>query len=271
MYDGRTKTRGEQAASAACHGAIGESAVQAAIRWDASGMLSIAGRPIEALVFDLGGTLDADGLSWGERFMRMLAREFPGTSEVALRRAACAGDRAVLSHPRAAVLGLRAMVHICVRAQLEALGVQDDRRAERMTDEFTAATSRVLESRRPLLERLASRLPLAVVSNGCGNTGRLLGEAGLADLFAAVVDSAECGVRKPDPAILAPALTALGKTAKAVAVVGDRLDRDVSCAAAAGAVSVWVCGRGRHRPSAAGIVPDAAIVRVEELDPEDAS
>src|SRR5256712_11393667 len=63
---------------------------------------------------------------------------------------------------------------------------------------------------RALLERLAKRLPLAVVTGRPREEARwFLERAGIADLFRAVV-SMEDTARKPDPAPVHPALTPLG-------------------------------------------------------------
>jgi HAD superfamily hydrolase (TIGR01509 family) len=177
-----------------------------AVSWTAEGLQlhSPSGErsgPVRALAFDLGGTLDADGLGWAER--------------------------------------------------------------------FAEETDETLRGRRVLLERLAARVPLAVVSNGCGNSARLVTDAGLADLFAVVVDSSEAGYWKPDPRILEPVRRALDVPADAVAVVGDRVDRDGDAARSAGMQTVWVTGS----PAPASDDPrlarvEAAVSSVTALDPE---
>jgi putative hydrolase of the HAD superfamily len=245
------------------------------VRWADARLFLVSGSgsevgPIEGLIFDLGGTLDADGAPWGERF-RMLLEDAglpkgePGPLEAALE----AGEQAVLGHPRAAELGLAEMVQLHVSAQLECLGAAEVELATRLLDRFVTETAETLSGRRGLLERLASRLPLAVVSNGCGNTRRLLAEAGLEPFFRAIVDSSQLGFWKPDPRIFEPALTRLGLPRERVAVVGDRADRDLEAALAAGLRAVWVCGD--HPPS----VDDerlrgvhAVLRSVDELDPK---
>lgn len=235
-------------------------------------LLGGTGPRVAGVLFDLGGTLDADGLGWGERFQTLLHAELPEAPASALAAATAAGERRVLDHPRAATLGLEEMVALHVTAQLERLGAADPARASRLTKRFFEETSATLGARRTLLARLARRVRLGVVSNGCGNTARLLGECGLAECFTSVVDSSEIGVWKPDPGIFAPALAALDLAANEVAMVGDRLDRDVEAAAAAGLRSVWVSG-GRPldpmHPIASQV--DLVIASVDALDPGDES
>ncbi len=230
---------------------------------DASGALDVG-----AVLFDLGGTLDADGLGWGERFAALLRAELPQAAPEQIVEALAAGEQSVLSHPRAASLGLEEMVSLHVAAQLAALGAADSPRAARMVEAFREQTGGALRRRRSLLERLARRVPLGVVSNGCGNTEVLLRECGLADLFVGIVDSSCVGAWKPDPAIFAPALARLGLPASHVAMVGDRLDRDVEGAAAAGIAAVWVSG-GRPLDPAHPQAPAVRLVipSVDALDP----
>jgi HAD superfamily hydrolase (TIGR01509 family) len=227
--------------------------------------------PIDALIFDLGGTLDADGAPWAERFRALLAdADLPRLEPGAVKSALEAGEQSVLQHPRAAQLGLAEMAHLHVSAQLESLGAAETELLARLRDRFVAETAGTLAGRNGLLERLADRLPLAVVSNGCGNTERLLAEAGLESFFRAIVDSSQVGFWKPDPRIFEPALTRLEVPRERVAVVGDRADRDLEAALAGGLRAVWVVGdrplgvdderlRGVH----------AVLHSVNELDPKE--
>ncbi|MGX6448426.1 HAD-IA family hydrolase, partial [Patulibacter sp. S7RM1-6] len=75
-------------------------------------------------------------------------------------------------------------------------------------------------------------LPMACVSNWDRGLAGHLDRLGLAGYFRAVVTSGGVGVGKPDPAIFAPALDALGLPAAAVAHLGDEaVDRDGAAAA----------------------------------------
>jgi len=244
-------------------------------RWSDGGLLLVSPSgsevgPLQGLIFDLGGTLDADGTPWAERFRSSLAEAgLAGPGAEALKSALEAGERAVLGHPRAAELDLEEMVQIHVSAQLESLGAAGTRWMTRLRDRFVSETAGTLAARRGLLERLAGRLPLAVVSNGCGNTERLLAQAGLEPFFRAIVDSSQVGFWKPDPRIFEPALRRLEAPRDRVAVVGDRTDRDVEAALAGGLRAVWVAGAGSLAADAEpppGV--DAVVRSVDELDPK---
>jgi FMN phosphatase YigB (HAD superfamily) len=87
------------------------------------------------------------------------------------------------------------------------------------------------------LRRLSRLVPLVLLSDGdpAGQRAKLAA-TGLSGLFRAVVLSDELGRdhRKPDPLPFALAVEALGVPAEAVVVIGDRPDKDVAGALAAG-------------------------------------
>jgi FMN phosphatase YigB (HAD superfamily) len=87
----------------------------------------------------------------------------------------------------------------------------------------------------------AAGVPIGVVSNASGQIEATLRRAGVCQVgpgagapVVVVVDSHVVGVAKPDPAIFAPALDALGLPPARVAYVGDSVINDVVGARAAG-------------------------------------
>jgi putative hydrolase of the HAD superfamily len=93
-----------------------------------------------------------------------------------------------------------------------------------------------------LLAELRSRgVRLALVTNGTSDLQRRkLAVAGLDEYFDAVVASCDIGIGKPDPAIFAAALDALGVGASEAVMVGNDRERDIEGAAAAGIRAHWV-------------------------------
>ena len=107
---------------------------------------------------------------------------------------------------------------------------------------------------RPLLERLARRHRLAVVSNFDYSPTALaiLETGGVRELFAAIVVSDEVGWRKPRPDIFREALRRTGVDPRRTLFVGDRADIDVVGAQAMGMDVAWINpghrgAPGRHR------------------------
>jgi putative hydrolase of the HAD superfamily len=75
---------------------------------------------------------------------------------------------------------------------------------------------------------------LVAVSNWDCSLPKVLERCGLGDLLDGAVSSAVAGVRKPDPAIFAPALELAGCAPEEALHVGDTPEEDVSGARAAG-------------------------------------
>lgn len=93
----------------------------------------------------------------------------------------------------------------------------------------------------------ASGFGVAVVSNSDGTVEAKLRDTGTCQVgmgtgveVAVVVDSGAFGVSKPDPAIFAPALAALGADPASTWYVGDSVRYDVAGAVAAGMTPVHV-------------------------------
>ena len=87
-----------------------------------------------------------------------------------------------------------------------------------------------------VLGELQGRYKLALISNfdHPPHVHRLLDELALRPFFDAVVVSGDVGVKKPDPAIFAPALEQTGLTTDEALFVGDSPEDDVAGAKAAG-------------------------------------
>jgi FMN phosphatase YigB (HAD superfamily) len=119
-----------------------------------------------------------------------------------------------------------------------------------------------------LLERLARRFRLAVVSNFDWTPTALgiLESAGVARLFDAIVVSDQVGWRKPKRDIFEIALERVGVAAPEALFVGDRPDIDVVGAQDVGIAAVWINRNGEPLPP--GMAPPAFDIRdLAELGP----
>ncbi|MBI1733844.1 MAG: HAD family hydrolase [Candidatus Rokubacteria bacterium] len=113
----------------------------------------------------------------------------------------------------------------------------------------------------PLLERLARRFPLAVVSNFDYTPTALgiLDDAGVTHLFRTIVVSDEVGWRKPRREIFDVALNAIGVAPSDALFVGDRADIDVAGAQAVGMPVAWINRTAEPLPP--GIAPPDFEIR----------
>jgi putative hydrolase of the HAD superfamily len=102
-----------------------------------------------------------------------------------------------------------------------------------------------------MLERLAQRYRLGVVTNGSSETQRAkLARLGFEPLFDKIIVSEEVGCRKPDSAIFRLAIAGWDVPASSVLVVGDDPVADVEGARAAGMQALRV----RHHDGIASLL-----------------
>src|SRR5207247_958212 len=138
--------------------------------------------------------------------------------------------------------------------------------ARRLARRLTAQALEVVARERPVLERLAGRYRLGVVSNFTGNLRPCLEELGLARLFAVLSDSALVGWSKPDPRIFGHALAALQVAPQRAWMVGDNFEADIRGAAGVGLRTCWLAPSERTAPPGGERVVTARIGRLPEVE-----
>lgn len=213
--------------------------------------------PIETLLFDFGGTLDADGVAWKERFYAFYRAEGLDMAPDAFESSFFAADDSLIGH-LAPATDLSGTVHALVanlETQLARCGTDADKigsanrrgngdRGMRVASRFLSEASANFARNRPVLEALGKCYRLGVVSNFYGNLEAVCNGASLGSLFAVLVDSHCVGVEKPDPAIFHAALKALRATPETTVFVGDSLRRDREGARRAGLRFIWMVPPG---------------------------
>ena len=192
-----------------------------------------------AVLFDFGGTLDADGVAWKERFFRLYLDEGVDVARERFDPVFYAADDALVG-TIPATLPLEATVERLASAVTEALRPGDRDLAGRVAGRFLESAREQLERNRPMLERLADRYALGIVSNFYGNLATVCDNLRLRPVFRVVVDSTQVGFTKPDPRIFRTAVEALGVPLGASVFVGDSFARDMAGARAVGMPHVWL-------------------------------
>ena len=110
-----------------------------------------------------------------------------------------------------------------------------------------------------LARELVSRgVAVAVLSNSEGRLAELLAEIGLADAFAAVIDSGRIGIEKPDRRIFDHALEVLGASRPGIHI-GDSWPADIAGALGAGWRAIWFGGCASAGRAKASDDPRVAI------------
>lgn len=120
-----------------------------------------------------------------------------------------------------------------------------------------------------VLRALAGRYELACITNHFSWVRERAARAGFGDLVRVWAISSEVGAEKPDAAIFESALREAGTSSDRVAMVGDRLDRDIEPAKGLGMRTVWVLrNEAPDDPTREQLaVPDAAVRTLEEVPP----
>ena len=234
--------------------------------------------PIETLLFDFGGTLDADGVAWKERFHALYRAEGLGLSADAFAPTFYAADDPLvgLLSPATGLSGTVNALATNLEAELkrhsagtdEAGTVNEDpngNRGQRVASHFLSDASAAFARNRPILEALKKRYQLGIVSNFYGNLEAVCHSVGLAPLFAVMVDSHRIGAEKPDPAIFRAALETLHAMPETTVFVGDSLRRDREGARRMGMRFIWIAPQDVQAAAAQASAEPPVHATVTEL------
>ncbi|OAV74905.1 dUMP phosphatase [Bacteroidales bacterium Barb7] len=227
---------------------------------------------VKGILFDYGGTIDSNGLHWAEVIWEAYTACSVPVSRQAFREAYVHGERTLGKNPLVQPCHTFAdMLRIKCRLQIDWLkeasllsADTSDELPDRLADYCYAYAGRCIDAARPVLEELAGRYPLVLVSNFYGNIETVLKDFRLEHFFAAVIESAVVGIRKPDPAIFALGVKALGLKPEAVIVIGDSYDKDIVPSRQTGCQTVWLKNTG-WLPCKGDETADAVITDFLEL------
>lgn len=209
---------------------------------------------LKYVIFDYGGTLDTGGVHWADMIFRAYKEHGLDVAAEDFRKAYIAverhlgGSRVVLpSHTFHETLSLKIRLqqrwlyeHGCVEQGIAELETQHKAVVGEL---YQQAKRNTCLARSVMMALRTAGLRMALVSNFYGNIRTVLREMGLDDLFEHVIESAEVGIRKPDPRIFALAADRLAvpnADRSRVAVVGDSLEKDIVPAGSLGFRTVWI-------------------------------
>lgn len=237
---------------------------------------SSPGSRIDTVLFDFGGTLDADGIAWKDRMYGYYRAEGLNlTADAFAPIFYAADDQLVGTLPRDADL-TRTLFHLTDKIEVEIArctetksdGRPDGERGLRIATRFLVDSFDVLSRNRTFLATLRRRCRLGIVSNFYGNLEAVCEEVGIASLCDVMVDSDRVGKVKPDPAIFHHALAALDANPKTTLFVGDSLSRDRVGADGVGMPFMWVASASVLTGNmSSGTIPrgGGVVTRVSDL------
>ena len=232
-------------------------------------------KPLTAVIFDYGGTLDTDARHWAHVLWEGYQHVGVPVSEAQFREAYVFGERALAKAP---IVLPEDNFHTVLMKKLEQetaelvrMGAWQTAEKDRqhcvraIADYCYDYVLRNLEQSRTVLDALHGKYNLVLVSNFYGNIEAILRDFRLDHYFSAIVESAVVGVCKPDPAIYRLGVEATGTSADEVLVVGDSYDKDMVPAKALGCQAVWLRGEGWKPEVVDESLPDAIISSIGEL------
>jgi putative hydrolase of the HAD superfamily len=220
---------------------------------------------INAILFDMGGTLDGDGVHWLDRFVALYNNFGAELPHAAIRDAFDEAERRAALDDEIASSDLAQMIALHVKWQLAHLGLMDPKLERHLIDGFVGPVREATAANVQLLASLVARgLKLGVVSNGCGNVEKLCADFGYKPYLSVIVDSRRVGLFKPDPAIFIHAAERLGGDPGAMMMVGDSFERDVRPAKMAGMKTAWLQGTEPQECPDPGLV-DVHLGKLAEL------
>jgi putative hydrolase of the HAD superfamily len=147
---------------------------------------------------------------------------------------------------------------------LEELQIED----EALRDKLVAATrisanwGSMVPGTRKILDRIASRYRIGVISNADGKIENLLSVNGIADCFRTITDSGLVGYEKPHPAIFAAALQQMGALPEKSLYVGDLYSVDYVGASESGMQATIFDVAGAYRDN--GLPRVQSLVELEQ-------
>lgn len=230
---------------------------------------------IQGIIFDYGGTIDTNSRHWAEVLWSKYVEHGVPVSKEAFRDAYVFGERSLAKYPYVRpdhnfhdVLSFKCklqMEHLAGERHLPLDEILLSKYATQVADSCYDYVLDVLKTTRPVVEALAKRYKLVLVSNFYGNIQTILKDFGLMDCFSDIVESSVVGVRKPDPAIYQLGVDAMGYEADKVLVVGDSFSKDMVPAKKVGCKAVWLKGEGWGGEVTDDSLPDAIITDMSQL------
>lgn len=207
---------------------------------------------IKGIIFDYGGTLDTGGDHWSHVIRDGWNKAGVAADDALFREAYVYGEQELErtehilpQHNFYDVLEIKMEIEL---QYLAGIGHFPPAHVQEKAKEiaqycYEVAKANVAKSKE-VLQALAKKYPLVLVSNFYGNIESVLKDFGIYECFKTVVESARVGVRKPDSAIFELGVKALGLKPEEVLVVGDSVKNDINPAKQIGCQTLLLEGKG---------------------------
>ena len=200
---------------------------------------------VKSLLFDYGGTIDTNGVHWGEVIRQTYSGFNVPVSPERFRETYAQVERTLGS--QSLILPnhtFRETLAIKIKLQFNLLGLINPCLESQIVDACYEKVFFHTRNASLILGQLKEHYPMYLVSNFYGNLCTVLHEFELTRFFQAVIESAVVGFRKPDPEIFRIAIEKTGYRPEEVAVIGDSYKNDIHPAILLGCPSIWLKVKG---------------------------
>jgi putative hydrolase of the HAD superfamily len=216
-----------------------------------------------AVLFDFGGTLDANGVPWKERVIALLQKEGVQRPNEELTQAFYQADDSLVGTISPS-FSFQQTVEQLIQRLLQILGIADDLLSQNISRGFIQESLTQISNNAKLLAELNHRYRLGIVSNFYGNLATVCQEVGLSPFFMVMIDSVTVGHSKPDPKIFSAALTKLQTSPAQAVFIGDSLPRDMAGARNMGMSHIWLTPKAPEQRGEPCCPGDPVIHTLEE-------
>jgi putative hydrolase of the HAD superfamily len=182
---------------------------------------------MKAVLFDFGGTLDSDGLTWGDRFFPLYSEAGLAVTREVFNKAFYKSDDNLPTRFNLDGKGLPETLDLQVGCVLEDVAPDRLDLKTQIAGRFLNQCREAFDRNRPVLDRLKKKYKLGIVSNFYGNLKDILADERLNGFFDVVADSTTVGHLKPSAEIFLYAANALGAKPGECVMVGDSIPRDM--------------------------------------------
>ena len=238
---------------------------------------------VKAILFDYGATLDTFGQHWGMVIWHGYEHLGIPVTEAQYRDAYVYGERTlgskdIIQPTDTFLTTLKGKIDLqfdFLRDSGAWLPEPGERKAKHdaLVEYLYSGLQRNMSHTRQILSQLRDRgIPMALVSNFYGNVETVLEEMQIRDFFCDVIESAQVGIRKPDPRLYALGVEALRKIVlpqqmqeSDVLVVGDSISKDILPAKSLGCKTAWFKGEGWKKEPVDETIPDFVIKDLQDI------
>jgi len=216
-----------------------------------------------AVLFDFGGTLDANGIPWKERMLAILQREGVQRRNEELTQAFYKADDSLVGTISPS-FSFQQTVELLVQRLFQALSITNNVLSQKISECFIQEAQDQITINVMFLTELSQHYRLGIVSNFYGNLSTVCQNVGLDPFFGEMIDSTTVGYTKPDPNIFTAALTTLQSSPAQAVFIGDSLPRDMAGARNIGMAHIWLTPKTSEQRGEPCCPEDPVIHTLEE-------